>query len=89
MNPLSGCYTLFTTVMWGYDGLAGTIVLAIEQFRHDFGTEFRGHFVVSASWQLAFQAASLVGFILGGVVTGFLAKRWGRQLCMFLGYCRF
>lgn len=74
--------------MWGYDGLAGTIVLAINQFRRDYGNEFQGQFVVSASWQLAFSAASLVGFILGGVATGFLSK-WGRQLSMLMGYSKF
>jgi MFS family permease len=37
---------------------------------------------------LAFSGGSLVGFILGGVATGLLVKRWGRQLGMFLGYSK-
>lgn len=80
------CYALFTCVMWGYDGLASSIVLAIDQFRQDYGTEFNGAFVVPAIWQLGLGGASLFGLLFGGVGAGYLSKRWGRQLCMLISY---
>lgn len=80
------CYALFTCIMWGYDGLAGSIVLAISQFRNDYGNEFEGQFVVPAIWQLAFGGGGLIGLLVGGIGAAFLAKAWGRQLCMFVSY---
>jgi MFS family permease len=80
------CYALFTCIMWGYDGLAGSIVLAISNFRQDYGNEFNGQFVVPAIWQLAFGGGGLIGLLVGGIGAGLLAKRWGRQLCFFISY---
>jgi hypothetical protein len=45
----------FICVMFGYDSLAGNIVISITQFRIDFGYPYVGDYVVSADWQLAFQ----------------------------------
>ena len=41
--------------MFGYDSLAGNIVISILQFRRDFGYPYGEDYVVSADWQLAFQ----------------------------------
>ncbi|RDW90989.1 hypothetical protein BP5796_02154 [Coleophoma crateriformis] len=79
-------YALLTCVMWGYDGLAGSIVLAIAQFRKDYGQEFEGKFVIPAIWQLAFGAGGLIGLVGGGAVTGVAAKKWGRQICIMVAY---
>lgn len=72
--------------MWGYDGLAGSIVLAIPQFRQDYGNGFNGDFVIPAIWQLAFSGGTLVGLLVGGVGAGFFVKARGRQMCMFIAY---
>lgn len=64
------------------------IVLGIPRFRQDYGDLFHGQYVVSASLQLFFAGGSLVGFIIGGVATGLISKKWGRQLSMFVGYCK-
>jgi len=79
-------YSLFSCIMWGYDGLASSIVLAISRFRQDYGTEFDGQYVIPAIWQLALGGGSLLGLLLGGVGAGFIAKKWGRQSCMGLSY---
>jgi hypothetical protein len=47
--------------MFGFDSLAGGVVVGITEFRKDFGTPFGGDYVVDANWQLGFQAATLFG----------------------------
>lgn len=47
--------------MWGFDGLAGGVVVSIAEFRKDYGTAYEGDYVVDADWQLGFQAATLFG----------------------------
>lgn len=51
----------FICILWGFDGLAGGVVVSIEQFRKDFGRPFAGDYVVDANWQLGFLAATLFG----------------------------
>lgn len=80
------CYALFTCIMYGYDVLAGAIVIAIARFRQDYGSPFEGAYVIPAKWQLAFTGASFAGLIVSSVITGFCAKRFGRQVCMAGAY---
>ncbi|KAH7112489.1 general substrate transporter [Dendryphion nanum] len=80
------CYMLFICIMWGYDGLAGAIVLSIPRFRQDYGYPYNGDYVVSANWQLGFTSASLFGLIFGGAATGYLSERWGQKICVSVAY---
>ncbi|KAF4418907.1 hypothetical protein K4K60_004010 [Colletotrichum sp. SAR11_57] len=60
--PLVWClYMFFLCITWGFDGLAGGIVVSITEFRKDFGTPYGDDYVVSATWQLGFQAATIFG----------------------------
>jgi hypothetical protein len=54
-------YTFFICTMFGFDSLAGGVVISIQQFRKDFGHPYAGDYVVDANWQLGFQAATLFG----------------------------
>lgn len=72
--------------MWGFDGLAGGVVVSIEQFRKDYGTPYAGAYVVDANWQLGFQGATLFGLIFGGWAAGLLINRIGRQYTIGIGY---
>ena len=54
-------YTFFICIMWGFDGLAGGIVISIAKFREDFGTFYQGAYVVDADWQLGWLAGTLSG----------------------------
>ncbi|KAI8168783.1 hypothetical protein K4K50_002388 [Colletotrichum sp. SAR 10_71] len=66
--PLVWClYMFFLCITWGFDGLAGGIVVSITEFRKDFGTPYGDDYVVSATWQLGFQAATIFG---GKILTG-------------------
>lgn len=88
IKPLSWCiYMFFVCIMWGFDSLAGGIVVAINEFRKDFGTPFEGDYVVDANWQLGWQAATLFGLVFGGFIAGVTIDRFGRQPVLMAGYC--
>lgn len=60
--PLAWCmYMFFICVAWGFDGLAGGVVVSIAEFRKDYGKPYGGDYVVDANWQLGFQAGTLFG----------------------------
>ncbi len=54
----------FICILWGYDGLAGGVVISIADFRRDFGYAYGGDYVIDANWQLCFTAATLFGRLL-------------------------
>lgn len=53
----------FLCIAWGFDGLAGGVVVSIAEFRKDFGRPYAGDYVVDANWQLGFTSATLFGRI--------------------------
>ena len=79
-------YMLFTCIMWGYDGMAAAIVLSIPRWRQDYGYLWEGQYVVAAKWQLAFTAGSVLGLVVGGLATGWVAKRIGQKKCLYFGH---
>nr|QFR37082.1 MFS transporter [Cyberlindnera americana] len=70
---------VWTMVMWGYEGTAGAMLVAIPQFREDFGYEYEGSYVLEAKWQSAISggpAASMtVAFILGSYFSDIFGRR--------------
>lgn len=88
LKPLMWCaYMFFVCIMWGFDSLAGGIVVAISEFRKDFGVPYAGDYVVDANWQLGWQAATLFGLVFGGFIAGITIDRFGRQPVLLFGYC--
>ncbi|CAI6340140.1 unnamed protein product [Periconia digitata] len=79
-------YMFFTCIMYGFDSLAGGVVVGITEFRKDFGHPFGGDYVVDANWQLGFQAATLGGIVGGGLMTGFAIHKFGRKICILGAY---
>ena len=75
-------YMIFTCIMYGYDGMASSIVLTLPKFRQDYGYFWEGQYVVSAAWQLGFTAIALFGVVLGGVATGLLQNHIGQRGCI-------
>ncbi|EPE09807.1 maltose permease [Ophiostoma piceae UAMH 11346] len=86
-KPLAWCiYMFFICITWGYDGMAGTVVVSIAQFREQFGYPYESDYVVSAKWQLSWSAAIIVGLIVGATATGFAVTRIGRQYTLAIAY---
>ncbi|KAH6686402.1 general substrate transporter [Plectosphaerella plurivora] len=86
-KPLIWCgYMFFVCIMYGYDALAGSVVISILEFRKDFGFRYGDEYVVSAAWQLGFQAAFFAGLMLGGFAVGPVVGRWGRKKTIAAAY---
>ncbi|KAH7324979.1 general substrate transporter [Stachybotrys elegans] len=79
-------YSFFICIMWGFDGLAGSIIISIATFREHFGNLYRGQYVVDANWQLGWLAASLGGMVLGGWAAGLSIDRVGRRPVLLAAY---
>ncbi|KAH7013116.1 general substrate transporter [Ilyonectria destructans] len=87
IKPILWCmYMFFICVTWGFDGLAGAIVLAIAAFREDFGRPYAGDYVVDANWQLGWMGATIFGLVFGAFVTGLTVNKWGRQPSIAVAY---
>ncbi|KAH7037545.1 general substrate transporter [Microdochium trichocladiopsis] len=79
-------YAFYICVTFGYDGLAGSIVVSIAAFRKDFGTPFAGDYAVDANWQLGWLAGTIGGMVLGGFAAGLAINKWGRQPAIVAGF---
>lgn len=60
-HPLSfgwSIYAILVMVTSAYTNSISNSVLGIPQFRKDFGYQFRGNYVLPASWQAAYYGAT-------------------------------
>jgi SP family general alpha glucoside:H+ symporter-like MFS transporter len=55
------------------------VVINLPQFRKDFGTLYGRQYIIPASWQLAWNGASLVGLVVGGLLSGMVAEKIGKR----------
>lgn len=76
----------FVCIMYGFEALAGSVVISIEQFRKDFGFQFGDQWVVGAEWQLGFQAGFFAGLMIGGFAVGPIVGRFGRKWTIASAY---
>ncbi|EIW77177.1 general substrate transporter [Coniophora puteana RWD-64-598 SS2] len=63
----------------GYDVQITGGLLSVPSFRRDFGFESGGQYILAASWQSAFNSASSVGCMLGGLSVGIISDKLGRR----------
>ncbi|KXJ94169.1 general substrate transporter [Microdochium bolleyi] len=75
-------YAFYLCITWGFDGLAGGIVVSIAAFRKDFGVPFAGDYAVDANWQLGWLAGTLFGMIAGGYLAGVVTNKYGRRIAI-------
>lgn len=79
-------YTIFVLVISSFDNQAGGVVLSIPQFRKDFGSLYNGDYVLSAKWQSAYSGVPVLTSIIGLLLSGCFADRFGRKKTLALGY---
>ena len=78
----------FAAILWGYDSQVNGGLIAAPQFRKVFGfVEPDGTIILAARWQAAFNAASLVGSVLGSLGFGYVAEMTGRRWSLMIASC--
>ncbi|KAG0702170.1 maltose permease [Suillus ampliporus] len=66
-------------LLWGFDTQLGSGLLSIPSFRRDFGSLIGNQYVISASWQSAFNSISNVGGMAGAFSLGYISELFGRR----------
>ncbi|KAL5325773.1 hypothetical protein ACEPPN_006906 [Leptodophora sp. 'Broadleaf-Isolate-01'] len=72
-------------INWGMDTLLSNGVIAVPSFQKDFGYNFKGQYIVSASWQIAFNTAASIGGCFGALASGYLADKIGKRFALGIG----
>ncbi|KAJ9604604.1 hypothetical protein H2200_010718 [Cladophialophora chaetospira] len=75
-------YTLWCVLANNYAKTAGQSVLGIPQFRKDFGSAFKGNYVLSAKWQSAYYGAPQAASVTGALITAWIADKMGRRIAL-------
>lgn len=52
-------YACWSIILVSFENQAAGAVLGIPEFRKDFGSPFKGDYVLDANWQSAFNAAPI------------------------------
>lgn len=60
-------------------------VISVPSFQKDFGYMFQNEYIISASWQIAFNTAASIGGFFGAIGSGYLADRMGKKLSLAVG----
>jgi SP family general alpha glucoside:H+ symporter-like MFS transporter len=59
-------------------------VISVPSFQKDFGYLFENQYIVSYSWQIAFNTSSSIGGFFGAIGSGYLADRLGKRMTLGL-----
>jgi hypothetical protein len=80
-DGVAGAVTLILDLLPRYrvTDTACKVVINLPQFRKDFGTLYGRQYIIPASWQLAWNGASLVGLVVGGLLSGMVAEKIGKR----------
>jgi MFS transporter, SP family, general alpha glucoside:H+ symporter len=70
---------LFTTLLVSFEAQASNMVIAIPEFRKDFGHPYAGGYVLDASWQGAFSGGNFAAGIVGAIISGYVSDRIGAK----------
>jgi MFS family permease len=60
-------------------------VISVPSFQKDFGHLIENKYIISASWQIAFNTASSTEGLFGALASGYLTDNWGMRLTLGLG----
>lgn len=88
-NPAIIGYTLcanFGPLLFGYDGLALGVIIALPAFSFDFAEPFEGGLLIPALWQGLWTAGNQVGVMVGAALNGHLQDKFGRRPMLFVGW---
>jgi hypothetical protein len=61
-------------------------VISAPSLQKDFGHLFENKYIISASWQIAFNTSCSTGDLFGAIASRYLTDDWGMILTLGLGY---
>ena len=73
-------------IMEGYDTAFIGSLYAEPTFQRDFGVLYQGGYQITAAWQTALSLSSSIGIIIGILMNGYLAERFGMKRTMLVSY---
>ncbi|KXJ86377.1 general substrate transporter [Microdochium bolleyi] len=76
----------FGPLLFGYDGLALGVIIALPAFSFDFGEPFGDGLLIPALWQGLWTAGNQIGIMIGAGANGYLQDRFGRKPMIFVGW---
>ncbi|KAE9371115.1 MFS general substrate transporter [Stipitochalara longipes BDJ] len=82
---LWSAYMGLAAINWGMDVLLSNGVISVPLFQKDFGYLFENKYIISYSWQIAFNTSSSIGGFFGAIGSGYLADRLGKRMTLVIG----
>jgi MFS transporter, SP family, general alpha glucoside:H+ symporter len=67
VNFLWCIYGIWALITIGFDNQAGGLVISIPQFRKDYGSPYKGGYVINANWQSAFSGGPVASYVFSYV----------------------
>ncbi|CAG8978802.1 hypothetical protein HYALB_00012636 [Hymenoscyphus albidus] len=69
-------------INWGMDVLLSNGIISVPAFQRDYGYMFENSYIISASWQIAFNTAASIGGFFGAIGSGYVVNKWGTKLTL-------
>ncbi|XHG08913.1 hypothetical protein AWENTII_012001 [Aspergillus wentii] len=77
-----GLFINLATILKGIDGGIVRSLVGLNAFKHTYGYNYNGEYIIAARWLSAFNYANNVGAIIGALCSGFAYDRFGPRRMM-------
>ncbi|KAF3394167.1 Alpha-glucosides permease MPH3 [Penicillium rolfsii] len=82
-----GLFMNLATVLKGMDGGIVKSLVGLDVFKHTYGYEYEGSYILAAKWLSAFNYANLIGGIIGALCSGYVYNRFGPRIMITICSC--
>ncbi|KAJ9646704.1 hypothetical protein H2204_000396 [Knufia peltigerae] len=89
LYPRAVAWSVFVSaacVMEGYDTAFVPSLFALKAFQRDFGVPYKDGKQITAPWQTGLSLSGKVGIIIGILLNGYLAEKYGMKRLMLVCY---
>jgi len=79
-------FAIFVILITSFDNQVGGTVIGIPKFRQDYGSPFKGDYVLPAEWQSAYSGGPTASSVIGSLGAGYIGDRIGRKLMYLVAF---